>query len=64
MGYTKEQREYAKKNKLALATIGVASSKELGLGGVEFSGPVTLDERKEILDFLTNLLSRHTQPSV
>lgn len=61
MGYTKEQRAYAKKHKMALATVGVAACPDLKLGGVEFSGCVTVEERKEIEEFLIDFLNRRAE---
>lgn len=41
--YSKEQREYAKTNGMSLGTVAVV--------GLEFQGPITTEERDEILEF-------------
>jgi len=51
--YTREQRRFAKEKGLTLATLAVT--------GMEFQGPISEEERREVLDFMTGFLKRRRE---
>ncbi len=51
--YTAEDKKLARDQNLKLATIDA--------GGLDFSGPVTVDEQREVADFLLGFLKRRAE---